>query len=116
MFSDVIEVLDTRRRLVELRRWEMKAQSPGEFAKVKAWADAVERRLHELLRERESLRRALGQALLDLAEVSETNQRLRDEIDWLRDELEPRRIRVQRSPAARMGHEAEEEVFRPQIQ
>jgi uncharacterized coiled-coil DUF342 family protein len=97
--SAIIEVLDTKRRLTDLRRWQMHARTPGEFARVKAWADAVQARLQELLRERESLRRDLGQALLDLAEAMETNQRLRDEIDWLRDELEPRAVLVRRRPS-----------------
>ena len=101
MFSDVVEILHTKRRLTDLRRWEMHARTPGEYLHVKAWADAVEARLEELLRERDSLRRDLGRALLDLAEAMETNQRLRDEIDWLRDELWPRAIPVRRRvPAA----------------
>lgn len=86
-YSDVIDVLDCRRAVVDLREWQARARTPGERANVKRWADGTERRLQTLLRERDSLLRDLGQALIWLQDELETNERLRDEVNWLRDEL-----------------------------
>lgn len=51
-----VEIYETAQRLEDLREWQSRAGGPGERAKVEGWADATERRLHELLEEASDMR------------------------------------------------------------